>query len=286
MERFTRDRVLGILGVASGRLRYWERLGVVSPVREGRDNYYTLQDLIVLKRLVRLADQGLRVSELLERMEPRELYRALSTEQSLCVGRRLALSRGDDRVYEVETGQGILGFDACEERVVPLRRVTCPQNWMGIAEQARREGRIHDALVALEQALSVDGSRLEAWNQRGMLLLSLKRASEAVEAFRRALALQPTSSVVRYNLANALDELGETLEAVAELGRALALNPEHADSHFNRALGLEKMGRREEARYHWREYLRIEPSGESAQKVRQFLRDSEEHRVIPLRSGR
>ena len=73
------------------------------------------------------------------------------------------------------------------------------------------------------------------------------RLTEAVAAYRRALAIGPDYPEAHYHLGNALDALGRQDEAAIAWQAASTLNPNHAEAHNNLGVALEAEGRLDEA---------------------------------------
>ena len=82
-----------------------------------------------------------------------------------------------------------------------------PQKWLQLAEAFRELGQYEDALAAVNQSLAVDSTDAEAWHKRGVYLLLLRRDSDAVLAFRRAVGVDNRHSRARFNLATLLREV-------------------------------------------------------------------------------
>ena len=74
-------------------------------------------------------------------------------------------------------------------------------------------------------------------------------------------------------LGNALAETGWLTEAVQAYRRALRLEPAYADAHSNLGETLVYLGRYEEARFHWNAYLELDPSSSWAAAIRELLRN-------------
>src|SRR5205085_6411997 len=93
-----------------------------------------------------------------------------------------------------------------------------------IADGARAEGRVDDALVFYE-ALTRDPDpevRAEARFRRGMTLAEAKRYREAAESFRALLDEKPGTARVRLELARVLALLGDSKAAAREIRQAQA----------------------------------------------------------------
>jgi tetratricopeptide (TPR) repeat protein len=69
--------------------------------------------------------------------------------------------------------------------------------WCALADAQAALGDDLDALAAYERALAIDGQLAGAHFSRGTTLARLGRGDEAVDAWRRALALDPANFVVR-----------------------------------------------------------------------------------------
>ena len=73
------------------------------------------------------------------------------------------------------------------------------------------------------------------------------------------------------NLGSALDELNQIPEAMDAYRRAITLNPQYADPYHNLADMLDQTGQAKEAQRTWRFYLRLEPQGQWAEYSKQRL---------------
>ena len=71
-------------------------------------------------------------------------------------------------------------------------------------------------------------------NNRGSLLHSLGRYDEALKAFDRALALQPSLPTTWHNRGLALSMLGQRAEALRSFERVLEIDPGNRPAHFQR----------------------------------------------------
>ena len=79
-------------------------------------------------------------------------------------------------------------------------------------------------LAAYDRLLAREPGVLEALFNRGILLLTLKRNSDALASFDRALAIKPDFAEVWHNRGNALRNLGRHDEALASFTKAWRSN--------------------------------------------------------------
>lgn len=104
-------------------------------------------------------------------------------------------------------------------------------------------GRYVEAATALRRGLEIDddgmfGRDSDLWDRLGYALWQQGRISEAIAAYRQALALNPKHFSALANLALAQLESGETREAIATYQRALAEAPQAAELRSNLLLAL------------------------------------------------
>jgi len=85
------------------------------------------------------------------------------------------------------------------------------------------------------QALMLDPSLLEAYNQLGVLLSEQKRYDEAVRFFRQALQKAPDFSEAHNNLGIALRALGDLDAALSHYQKAIELDPQFHEAFCNMA---------------------------------------------------
>jgi tetratricopeptide (TPR) repeat protein len=95
--------------------------------------------------------------------------------------------------------------------------------------------------------------------QRGDAFLNQGRFSDAIQAYREALKIEPEAEDMQYNLAIALARAGKTDEAIAVYKEALRLVPDYAEAHNNLGNLLVKKGQFDEAVDHFKEAIRINP---------------------------
>lgn len=96
-------------------------------------------------------------------------------------------------------------------------------------------------------AVAADSQDPVYWLDQGGLFATYGNYSRAVEAYKKALALDDANSKAHYDIALAYSELGELEQALAEINRAIALNPEQSRNYYGRAWILLKSGRSAEA---------------------------------------
>lgn len=138
-------------------------------------------------------------------------------------------------------------------------RQAITENNLGTALQ--EDGRVEEAVEHYKRALALDASYTPALNNLGTALRAAGRVDEAVGAYAQALNQPggaPNAAGVHYNMGNALMAQGKTAEAIAQFREALAVNPRWVDALNNLGLALEKAGRLDDAIASFRQALAVD----------------------------
>ncbi len=105
-----------------------------------------------------------------------------------------------------------------------------------------------EALLAVEGSILAYGSDDPlSHRRRGFFLAQLDRHNEALDAYDRALDLQPDHPNTHYNRGSALFILGQVDEALDAYDHAIYLQPDHWNAHLNRGITLAELDRHDEA---------------------------------------
>jgi tetratricopeptide (TPR) repeat protein len=127
-----------------------------------------------------------------------------------------------------------------------------------------------EALDAYRRALEIDPNLVPALINLANIHYARNELAEAQALYERAISLEPGVFESHFNLGNIFHDLGHYAEAQACYRDALTLNPTYADAHFYLAVSLEKSGLSHEARLHWRAYQELAPDGEWVHLAREF----------------
>jgi len=289
MERPSRQRVYGlreltrILSLTPRRAAQLRRLELLR-----RDSGYTFRDLLALRAASALLDAGASVRQIkdalqaLRRQDP-DLQDPLSEVRFVMDGGRL-LAQSDRVRFDPRTGQTVLALDAgsltkdaAATLVTGLVRPLQPpssqaETWFDRASEWDADpARWEDALDAYRRVVALDPTYAAAWNNLGLLLHRMGQYEEARRAYGRALEQDPRCAEAAYNLGSLDEDCGDVEQAIVHYRRALHLSPDYADAHFNLAAALARAGRNAEAVRHWQRYLDLDSGSPWARIARAHL---------------
>jgi len=96
------------------------------------------------------------------------------------------------------------------------------------AIQLAQEGKLHEAIVCYDRALTASPHNTKILTNKAIALISLGRYEESLACSQKAIRIDPFDDDVWINKGMALEKLGRYPEAVDALEQAVALNPYNA----------------------------------------------------------
>jgi DNA-binding transcriptional MerR regulator len=286
-DLYGRREVARLFGLSESRLAYWDRSGFIRPSgKAGRRRYYTFQDLIGIRAAKGLLDGGVPVRRVRRSVEALrnalpKVARPLSELRVVADGSAV-LVRDGDGAFEPTTGQLVLDFrvDALREDVVrvlharqpdPQKRRSAYEHYLEGCRLDEDEATLDRAEEAYRRALALDPSLANAVTNLGNVRYRRGLFDEAAELYRRALHLDPNQPEAAYNLGFLAYERAAVEDAVHWFEQALKHDPSFADAHFNLAMAYQETGRPADARPHWQAYVRLEPNSPWSEIARRHL---------------
>jgi tetratricopeptide (TPR) repeat protein len=129
---------------------------------------------------------------------------------------------------------------------------------------------VDGAMQAYRDAIALDPTLAPAMVNLGNLHYTLDHLAEAQGLYIQAAIVDPSCVEAHFNLGNVNHDLGRFEDAARCYRQALRLNGGYADTHFYLAVTLEKLGRSQEAQPHWRRYRELAPDGEWVELASEF----------------
>lgn len=282
MDRFSPEDVQRIVGLTGKQLDYWDRLRLVSPHKEKGNRFYDFRDLIGLRTVKQLVEEGVpagRLRHALVALREKLLHAQapLAELRVLSDGKDILVEHGGARL-EPLSGQFALNFDTSElsERVrVIVKPGPNADDWLATALEYDADDETRsEAIEAYDHALCLDPERLDALLNCGTLCYEEGNLKKAADYFSRALQVDPDNALAHFNLGSVLEEVGRLEAARLHLRDAVRLDPAYPDAHYNLAFVCEKLGAHHEARRHWEAYVKLDPASPWCRYARQRLSSS------------
>jgi tetratricopeptide (TPR) repeat protein len=141
--------------------------------------------------------------------------------------------------------------------------------------QAQQAQRFPEAIQAYRRAIQLDPSYFDAYYNLGLAGTALGNLQTALTAYEHALAIRPESLDARYNFALVLKQANFPVDAANELQKVLVNSPNDSRTHL--ALGnlyAQQLQQPTKARYHYLKVLETDPRNPQAANIRYWLTDS------------
>ena len=133
-------------------------------------------------------------------------------------------------------------------------------------------GRISEAILAYRAAVAIDPAFFEAYYNWGLSALRAEFTQDALQSYEWALAIRPSHRNARYNFALALKKGRHFNEAASELQTVIDNHPNDVNAHFELAkLYANQLGDAESARRHYKRVLELNPNHPQAVSIRYRL---------------
>ena len=284
---YSRVEAARILRVTPTRLRTFERMDLVRPAHgKGEAASFDFRDLLSLRALVALLDRGVsmrRIRRSVERVRERwpELERPLGalqlqegTAERLVVRHAGSLLDPDGQLLLDFAASDAAGRPVAELPAVPPTGPASALEWFERGCQLDVESAtLPEAIEAYRRAIELEPTLADAHCNLGTAHYNRGERDLARTAYEAALEQYAAHREANFNLANLLEEAGRREAAIHHYKRAVAADPCFADAHLNLALLYEKIGIPRRGREHWRRYLQLAPEGTWAEVARQRLRE-------------
>ncbi|MBC8267411.1 MAG: tetratricopeptide repeat protein [Rhodospirillaceae bacterium] len=134
-----------------------------------------------------------------------------------------------------------------------------------LGEQLAHQGRVEEAIEAFQKALQVDPKYADGHFNLGVLFRGQGKLDDAIESYKRAITVKPKHFDALYNLGNALKEKGMLEESVTAFRQAVSIKPDFAEAHNNLGNALRELKRLEEAGVSYQNALAVKPDYIDAQ---------------------
>ena len=131
----------------------------------------------------------------------------------------------------------------------------------------RASNQLDASIEAYTKALTINPDYAEVYNNMGNALKDQGKLEEAEEAYKKALANEPDYAEAYNNFGIVLKDQGKFEEAIEAYKQALSIKPDYADAHNNLGNAARDQGRLEEAVAAYTQALNINPDNVQARHM-------------------
>jgi tetratricopeptide (TPR) repeat protein len=117
-----------------------------------------------------------------------------------------------------------------------------------------------EAINAYDKAIEIDPKYVTAWKNKGNVLYSLGRYNESLEALDKAIEIVPEYGLAWYSKGLTLYELGRYEESIQAYDKALETFPDNAGIWYNKGNALEAQGEYDAAVDGYDYAIKLDPS--------------------------
>ncbi|XP_055917100.1 protein O-mannosyl-transferase Tmtc3 [Eupeodes corollae] len=110
---------------------------------------------------------------------------------------------------------------------------------------SKNKTRLEEADHLYKQAISMRADYVQAYINRGDILMKLNRTNEAQEVYEKALLYDNENADIYYNLGVVFLEQGKSSQANVYFNKAIELAPDHEQALLNSAILLQELGGKE-----------------------------------------
>jgi tetratricopeptide (TPR) repeat protein len=273
-EGYSREAIRRLLDISERLIRSWEKQSFVARVES-----YTFSDLLALRTLVGLRKNKIPAAQIRRALAAlrdrlKDVENPLTELKVYAEGRKIRVQFEGTRMESV-SGQLLLDFDQAEiEKLLsfPTKRPADDkakahknrieaERWFEKGLELEQTGAPMAEIVnAYERAVELDPASAGALVNLGTVYFNARAMREAERHYRRALEADPEYALAHFNLGNLFDEKGDRAKALGHYMEALRVHANYADAHYNIALLYQAMGQNLKAVRHWKAYLHVDPS--------------------------
>jgi len=281
-QSYLRAEARRLLKITERQLKSWEQQKLL-PAAET----YGFKELLALKTLVnlrasRVASPQIKRALTALRAKLRDIHDPLTQLKIYADGKRIRVEI-DGRAMEAESGQLLLNFGAVElKRLLEFRKpepVNADQvkraeaeHWFQRGLELEQTGApLPEVIEAYQKAVELDPTSAGALVNLGTIQFNARNWKEAERFYLEALKADPQYALAHFDLANLYDERGDRVRAQEHYQAALEISPTYADAHYNLALLFQGANQMMNAVRHWTEYLKLDPSSHWSSIARREL---------------
>lgn len=290
-QSLPRDAARRLLHVTERQLKSWEQQNLLRPA-----THYGFRELVALRTLIHLRAHRVPAAQI--RRAILALGRKLRgvndplTELKLYADGKKIRVELEGRAMEAESGQLLFNFDRVElnrllefrvkETARPARDLRQEaEHWFQKGLDLEAGGApAKEVIEAYEKAIELDPHSTGALVNLGTVYFNARNFAKAEFYYRQATQVDPEYALAHFDLGNLFDERGDRARAMEHYLTAIHISPTYADAHYNVALLYQASNQAMKAVRHWMTYLKLDPSSQWATIARRELNKLREATVV------
>lgn len=267
-----------MLSISERQLQSWERQSLI---RGGHQ--FSFRDIIALRAVLKLRERKVPLQKIGQAIKSlrRKLIHVESPLSELKIhwdGRCISVQIAGQTMDAI-SGQILLNFDQ-RHSPVPTAFPPKPQvDQSAEAENHFQQGLSLEetgappkqAIAAYEKAIALNPTAAGALVNLGTIYFRDGKLQKAEACYKKAIAADPQYPLAHFNLANLYDEQDLVEPARQHYLAAIRLDPKYADAYFNLALVCEQAGDALQALGYWKRYLKLDPASTWADTARRQM---------------
>jgi len=281
-QALSREAALRLVDISERQLRSWEEQKLLAPASQ-----YGFKELIALRTLAKLKHsrrpaKQIRSALAALRLKLRDFSDPLSQLTIFVAGNKIRVEI-EGHAMDAESGQLLLNFDQGEiRRLLEFRvkedvtqgreRRATAERWFQRGLELEQTGAAAEQVIeAYTKALELDPTSAGALVNLGTIYFNARDWKEAERYYLQAIQVDPNYALAHFDLANLYDERGNRAAALEHYESALRISPNYADAHYNLALLFQAANQPMKAAGHWSAYLKLDPASNWASIARREL---------------
>jgi len=281
-----------MLRVSEKQLKAWERQKFVEP-----SETYGVGDLVALRSLIQLKKNRVPTAQIQRALgalsrKLQHVSNPLTQLKIFADGKKVRVDL-DGSTMEAESGQLLLDFGARElNRLLEFRakdsgqkeqnRRAEAEHWFERGLDLEQKGApVAEIIEAYQKAIELDPQSAGALVNLGTIYFNARSWLQAEKHYKKAIDADPKYALAHFDLANLYDERGDQKKALEHYLTALEIAPTYADAHYNVALLYQGANQPMKAVRHWTTYLKLDPTSHWATIARRELKKLRQATVIP-----
>jgi tetratricopeptide (TPR) repeat protein len=274
-QAYSRAETRRLLKISERQLKSWEHQKLL-PASET----YGFKELLALRTLLKLRASRVASPQIKRALTAlseklRDIHDPLTQLKIYADGKRIRVEI-DGRAMEAESGQLLLNFDAVELKRLTINadqvKRAAAEHWFQRGLELEQTGApLAEVIEAYQKAVELDPTSAGALVNLGTIQFNARNWKEAERYYVEALKADPQYALAHFDLANLYDERGNRVQALEHYQAALEISPTYADAHYNLALLYQGSNQTMKAVRHWTAYLKLDRSSHWATIARREL---------------